>query len=131
MIRNGKDRSSNDGTVLGSELRRIRKARGATLRAVEDATSVSNAYLSQLETGKISKPSPNILYKLAEFYGVPYELLMEQAGYVGEDRAGDEEKRRRLSAAALATISELTPDEEEQLMNYADYLRSRRKPDRS
>lgn len=131
MIRDGEVGGSSAGGALGPELRRIRRARSATLRGVEDATGISNAYLSQLETGKITKPSPNFLYKLARFYEVPYESLMERAGYVGEDRVGDEEKRRRLSAAALATISELTPEEEEELMKYADYLRSRRRSGRS
>ena len=127
MIRTGEAGGSNTGGVLGSELRRIRKARGATLREVEEATGISNAYLSQLETGKISKPSPNFLYKLAECYEVPYEDLMRAAGYVGEDRSGDEEKRERLSAVALATLSDLEPDEEAELMRYAEYLRSRRR----
>jgi transcriptional regulator with XRE-family HTH domain len=113
--------------VLGIELRRIRKTRGDTLRAVEEATGISNAYLSQLETGKIANPSPRFLYKLAGFYEVPYEELMRYAGYVAEDQTGDEKKRRRLSAAALATMADLTSEEEEELMKYAEFLRSRRR----
>lgn len=35
----------------------IRKAMGLTLRQVEEKTGLSNAYLSQLENGKIKKPS--------------------------------------------------------------------------
>lgn len=97
------------------------------MRAVEEATGISNAYLSQLETGKITKPSPKFLYKLSAFYEVPYEDLMKYADYIAEDRAGDENKRRRLSAAALATMADLTPEEEEELMKYAEYLRSRRR----
>lgn len=119
------------GADLGPELRRIRQSRGVTLRAVEQETGISNAYLSQLETGKIAKPSPNYLYKLADFYNVPYELLMEHAGYVGREPEQDPQKPRRLSAAALATISDLTPQEEEELMNYVAYLRSRRRSGRS
>lgn len=126
MIHKGGSGQSNTGDVLGYVLRRIRKARGATLRGVEEATGISNAYLSQLENGKISKPSPNFLYKLADFYEVPYEDLMRAAGYVGEDHSGDETKRGRLSAVALATLSNLEPDEEAELMRYAEYLRSRR-----
>lgn len=126
MIRTDEAGGSDTGGMLGSELRRIRKARGTTLRGVEEGTGISNAYLSQLENGRISKPSPNFLYKLAEFYEVPYEDLMRAAGYVGEDRSGDEEKRGRLSAVALATLSDLEPDEEAELMRYAEYLRSRR-----
>lgn len=126
MIRTGEEeRPGADGT-LGTKLHKIRRARGATLRGVEDATGISNAYLSQLENDKISKPSPNFLYKLAAFYEVPYEDLMRAAGYVGEDRSGDEEKRGQVSAVALATLRNLEPEEEEELMRYAEYLRSRR-----
>ena len=44
--------------VLGQFLWDIRNARGLKLRQVEEACDVSNAYLSQLETGKIKQPSP-------------------------------------------------------------------------
>ena len=71
MIRTGAAGQSGNGGVLGAELRRIRKAREATLRGVEEATGISNAYLSQLENGRIAKPSPNILYKLSEFTKFP------------------------------------------------------------
>jgi HTH-type transcriptional regulator, competence development regulator len=52
-----------------------------TLRAVEQATEVSNAYLSQLESGKIKQPSPIVLYKLSQLYGVSYADAMRFAGY--------------------------------------------------
>src|SRR5437879_5463731 len=68
---------------LGEFLAFTRGIKKLTLRDVEDATEkeVSNAYLSQLETGKITKPSPNVLHALAQVYAVPYELLMQKAGY--------------------------------------------------
>jgi len=48
---------------------------------VEEATNkeVSNAYLSQLENDKITKPSPNILHALASVYKTSYEDLMARA----------------------------------------------------
>lgn len=58
-----------------------RKVRGATLRQVEDKTGVSNAYLSQIESGHVAEPSPHILHKLATFYGLDYGGLLEAAGY--------------------------------------------------
>src|SRR6516164_11475920 len=69
---------------LGPLLADLRTAKGLSLREVEEATgkAVSNAYLSQLENGKIRKPSPNVLHRLAEVYVVPYEALMEKAGYL-------------------------------------------------
>ena len=58
----------------------MRKSRGLTLRQVEEATEkeISNAYLSQLETGKISKPSPNVLHTLANLYAAEFQTLMER-----------------------------------------------------
>lgn len=117
---------SEPATTLGDELRRIRELHKLTLRAVENLTGISNAYLSQLETGKVEKPSPNYLYKLAEVYNVPYDLLMEKAGYLVRQQQ-DASKKRSLAGAALATIEDLTPEEEEELMNYLAYLRSKAK----
>jgi transcriptional regulator with XRE-family HTH domain len=67
--------------TLGALLRKTRTAAGLTLRAVETQTSISNAYLSQLETGKAENPSPALLRKLAELYKVRYETLLTAAGY--------------------------------------------------
>lgn len=108
---------------LGTLLADLRTAKGLSLREVEEATgnAVSNAYLSQLENGKIQKPSPNVLHRLAEVYGVPYETLMEKAGYLlpSSARGG---QRRRLAAFA---IDDLTAEEEEELLKYLAFLRSR------
>ena len=113
---------------LGPYLRSLREARGLTLREVEEASGVSNAYLSQLETGKIAKPSPHILHKLASVYGVPYEVLMEKAGYISRPmRPGSEDEPvapgSRIPAAAL---KDLTPEEEDAVLRYLDFLRFKR-----
>jgi transcriptional regulator with XRE-family HTH domain len=108
---------------LGAVLADLRTAKGLSLRKVEEATdkAVSNAYLSQLENGKIKKPSPNVLHSLAEVYVVPYEALMEKAGYLlpSEDGGG---RRKRLAAFA---IDDLTAEEEEEMLKYLAFLRSR------
>jgi transcriptional regulator with XRE-family HTH domain len=108
---------------LGVLLADLRKAKGLSLREVEEATgkAVSNAYLSQLENGKIKKPSPNVLHSLAEVYVVPYESLMERAGYLlPTAKAGG--RRKRL---AVFAIDDLTAEEEEELLKYLAFLRSR------
>jgi HTH-type transcriptional regulator, competence development regulator len=109
--------------VLGVVLADLRKARGLSLRDVEKSTghAISNAYLSQLENGKIGKPSPTVLHKLADVYGVPYETLMEKAGYLLPDR-GEHGGRRRL---AVFAIDDLTAEEEEELLKYLAFLRFR------
>jgi transcriptional regulator with XRE-family HTH domain len=99
-------------------------ARGLSLRQVEEATdrAVSNAYLSQLEKGKIQQPSPSVLHRLAAVYAVPYEALMEKAGYLLPPDGNPSRGRRRLAAFA---IDDLTAEEEEELLKYLAFLRSR------
>jgi len=108
---------------LGAVLADLRKAKGLSLREVEQATNsaVSNAYLSQLENGRIKKPSPNVLHNLADVYAVPYETLMEKAGYLLPSEDGGA-PRKRLAAFA---IDDLTAEEEEELLKYLAFLRWR------
>ena len=108
---------------LGSLLADLRVAKGLSLRQVEEATdrAVSNAYLSQLEKGKIRRPSPNVLHSLAEVFAVPYEALMEKAGYLLPSD-GKGARRKRLAAFA---IDDLTAEEEEELLKYLAFIRSR------
>jgi transcriptional regulator with XRE-family HTH domain len=78
--------------------------------------------LSQLESGKVRQPSPIFLYKLAEVYGVPYEALMEKTGYpVPKKPVATPPK----DAGPLHRIGPLTSDEEEALLEYLTFLRSR------
>jgi HTH-type transcriptional regulator, competence development regulator len=112
--------------ALGEYLANVRAAKLMTLREVEEASgrSVSNAYLSQLETGKISKPSPNVLHSLAAVYGVPYEHLMEKAGYI----VATSERPTGAKHGRVATFADdnLTVEEEEKLLEYLAFLRRSR-----
>ena len=62
---------------ITSLLRRLRNTR--TLRQVEADTGISNAYLSNLESGA-KRPGVKILSKLATYYRVPLQDLLEAAG---------------------------------------------------
>ena len=107
---------------LGSYLMAARKRRDLKLREVEDATGISNPYLSQLETGKISAPSPKVLHKLAELYRVSYRVLLELAGH---PVPGPSQGKTSELSARLGPVS---PDEEEELMKYLEFLRTRKGP---
>lgn len=111
---------------LGSYLADLRATKNMKLREVEEATdrTVSNAYLSQIETGKIRQPSPNVLYRLAEVYGVSYDKLMEKAGYIVE--TDTTRKKKRHGKAATFAVEDLTDEEEAELLKYLAYLRSRK-----
>ena len=98
-----------------------------SLRDVEEATGkeVSNAYLSQLEGGKITKPSPHILHALSDALSVPYESLMERAGYIIP--AAPRAKGVKHGRAATFSIDNLSAQEETELLDYLKFIRSRRK----
>ena len=125
-LRRGHTGSKGQPSELGALLADLRTAKGLSLREVEEASgkAVSNAYLSQLEHGKIRKPSPNVLHSLAEVYVVPYEALMEKAGYLMPSGSSGG-RRQRLAAFA---IDDLTAEEEEELLKYLAFLRSRGSP---
>lgn len=115
--------------TLGKELRTIRDMRGMTLREVERRSGITNGYLTQLENEKIREPSPNILYKLSQVYQVSYRQLMKAAGFIvptAEKDAhrvpGAADNPRRLASYALSTLN-LSPEEEEAIIDYLQYLR--------
>lgn len=116
---------------LGPYLRSLREAQRLKLREVEDACGVSNAYLSQLETGKINTPSPHILHKLASVYHAPYEILMEKAGYICRPTAPGSEGDPAIPGSRIpaAALRDLTPQEEDALLRYLDFLRFQRTKD--
>lgn len=106
---------------LGGYLRSLRQASGLTLRAVEKEIGVSSAFLSQLESGKVKQPSPLVLYKLASEYGVPYNDLMERAGHPVTSPNQNSASVNGL----FHRLGPLTADEEESLIEYLSFLRSK------
>lgn len=70
-----------DAVEFGRYLREKRKEAGLTLVALGSASKVSQPYLSQLENGKGSSPSTDILLKLSSPLGVDYLELASKAGY--------------------------------------------------
>lgn len=123
---------SESKLTLGQYLASIRADRDLSQRDVEKATNkvVSNAYLSQIETDQIKKPSPNILHALAELYAVSYENLMERAGFVVPTRSRTTSGDERRSRAATFAGHNLTAEEEKELVQYLGYLRSRKKTEK-
>lgn len=114
--------------ALGTYLRKLRQDVGMTLREVEEATNkeVSNGYLSQLEGGKITKPSPHVLHTLSGVLNTDYESLMQRAGYLlpkATQRAQDSKHGR----AATFAIDNLTPEEETELLEYLTFIRTRKR----
>src|SRR5689334_13657987 len=99
---------------FGKYLQSLRQEKSLTLRAVEDATGISNAYLSQLEQGKIKQPSPAIIHKLSEIYNVSYGELLALVGYPIDSTASERPINSR--------IGPITKDEEKSLLEYLRFI---------
>lgn len=114
---------------LGSYLKAARQSLGLSLRAVEERTqkAVTNGYLSQIESAPAAKPSPNVLYHLAEVYGLDYGDLLVRAGHRVPNSAETAQKGV-VAGFPLDAIGDLTEAERSDLLSYIAYIRSKRRP---
>lgn len=108
---------------LGKTLKDSRELIPLTLRQVEEATGISNAYLSQLENDKIKSPSANVLYKLSSLYNIELNQLLYAAGIINSRPIS---KSKLLNTVALSA-EKLTNEEEQALLNYLKFLRHEKK----
>lgn len=110
---------------LGKTLKEARELIPLTLRQVEEAVEISNAYLSQLENDKIKKPSANVLYKLSNLYKIELNTLLAAAGIIEK---ASPQKSKLLNTVALSAET-LTEEEEKELLSYLKHIRFSKKKD--
>ena len=79
---------------IGDYLKELRKRQRLSLREVARVSSVSASYLSQVEKGKRSAPSPAVLRKLAPVYAIPVRELFKAIGYLEEPEMTASEEER-------------------------------------
>ena len=110
---------------LAEGLKFLRLAKGDSLRDVEEATGISNAYLSQLERDAASNPTASVLFKLAKHYGVSYEELLTMAGHITD---ASESSGRNMSRSSIALKSaSLSDEEDKEVANFVRFIVERRK----
>lgn len=79
---------------LGDYIKNVRISRRFSIRELSSLSGVSHPYISQIENGKNSKPSPDILNKLAEALDVSYLELMRIAGLIDSSTWTEEAAER-------------------------------------
>ena len=127
----------DDFATIWEYLSSVREARGYTLASVVDSvreaiknkqldkqSTVSRGYLSQLEAGRYINPSPYKLKGLALIYNIPYELLMNKAGYL--DETSKKVKEDASFTLMLKEVQDMTAHERESVLNYIEFVKSRR-----
>lgn len=110
---------------LGDYLKKSRGLTGLSLRKVEAQTQISNGYLSQIEGNTVDRPSPNVLFKLSEVYGIDYSDLLKRAGHHVPSTDGGS-RPGTLAGIPLRALEELTETEAAELRNYLAFIRQKR-----
>lgn len=76
-----KEEAKKKAKEFGDFLKKLRKEKNITLKDLEENTSYSNSYLSQIENGHKGIPNPETLKKIAKGLNVHERQLMDKAGY--------------------------------------------------
>ena len=110
---------------LGATLKEARELVPFTLRQVEEATGISNAYLSQLENDKIKKPSANILYKLASVYKIELNMLLSASGIIEKStnpENADKPDNKWLNRLAFYS-EDFTEQQQNEILEFIKYMK--------
>jgi transcriptional regulator with XRE-family HTH domain len=108
-------------TTLGEKLKTAREEKAWTLREVERRTGIHNAHTSQIETGAIERPAPNVLWSLAQVYELDYEELLRLAGHV---EVAARATPGAVVGQALRSLGELTPEQQKKVLDYIKKVRT-------
>lgn len=130
-------KSPDDFRTIGEYVSYIRQTREYTLKDVvefvrtaiknkglDPQCSLSRGYLSNLETGKHFQPSPFKLKALAFVYKIPYESLLQKAGYW--EAKVNKLKQDTTLTLMLKEVDDMTNAEIQSVMDYIDFVKSRR-----
>lgn len=106
-------------------LLKMRSERKLSLRQVAYKTGMSSTYISQLERGIASTPSPETIKKLADAYKLDYENLLIKAGYI-EQKENTNDPYEILMFSDKEAFDSLPEEERERILtslrDQADYL---------
>lgn len=104
---------------LGEYIKEVRTLRALTLHEVEEFTGISNAYLSQLESGKIKKPGTRFLYLISQAIDCDLWVLFKLAGFIP-----DIPKSKVNKVFPVYFETDVTTEEQMILKRFLKYIRN-------
>lgn len=108
--------------ALGGFIRAQRQLAQLSLRQMAARTSVSNAYLSQVERG-LHQPSLKVLHAIADALQLSTEQLLKQAGWTTGATDGSAAGGPGGTEAAIRADPRLTPEQRAALLGvYRSFL---------
>jgi transcriptional regulator with XRE-family HTH domain len=120
------ERETGAPQTLGTFIRSQRRLAALSLRQLANMTSVSNAYLSQVERG-IHQPSLRVLRSLAGALDISVDQLVERAGgdAASLTSAASAAATAPTTAAAIQLDPELTEADKRLLLDMYTRLRGK------
>ena len=101
-------------TPFGARIRALRQARGLTLARMAADLGISAAYLSAMEHGKRSRPTPGLVRQICLYFGIIWDeadelmaLAMQSRPRVVVDTAGLSPAATELANLLAANIRHL------------------------
>lgn len=111
--------------VLGGFIRAQRERANLSLRQLSGMTTISNAYLSQIERG-LHQPSIRVLKSVAEALGLSPEALLARAGMGSESAEAGAQGSAAATEQAILDDKLLEPAEKQALIGvYRSYTAGR------
>lgn len=104
---------------LGGKLRKLRMQRELTMRELGELVHISTSFVSDIEHGR-GQPSLDTLTALAQVLEVPITELLEEEALLNR------EKETRAHHRIAEMISELSPEEEKDVLEYLEFIHVRR-----
>lgn len=127
---------------LSDYLREKRKEKDWSQRDLANASGISNAEISRIESGKRKTPSTDVLKAIAKALNTPVDEIFQQAGVIEEgkaivDRILAEHEDEPISSiapqaasfstpASYITVDDLSEEEIEDVKKYINFLKSKR-----
>lgn len=118
--------------ALGEYIRAQRIKKGIGLRELAFRLEISNAYLSNLESGKHSKANPLLLKKIAEELEIDHLKLYKIIGYTNKDLTDiqmelknptkEETKKQKKMSKMIEAMRKFSEEEFELVERYFDLL---------
>jgi len=104
-------------------VRLLRRQRGLSVTALAGNIDLDADEIRAMESDSCYRPSPLVLHKLSEFYGIPERRMLELAGAVKEVPDEFQENASRF-AAHSESFAELSEEERGALDKFMSFLKS-------
>ncbi|WP_233882552.1 helix-turn-helix domain-containing protein [Brevibacillus laterosporus] len=85
---------------FGKYLKNIRESRSLSVRELAKRSDVSHSHISQIETGQRGIPKPDTIKKLADGLNIPFDELMQYAGYIEQSTYTNQEEFDSLNSSS-------------------------------